>query len=144
MSADPRPDIPVGNLEPGTLARFLVNDFTTAWNAMAQASPDPRIGGNFMFARQAFAYLELACRTASTDHTNWYLKRFGERLSERDPRYFSQLPGQSRRRPATTFDCQRLRVMSQTGNCSPRSSTQLSRADPGIGRLWITYTTPPD
>lgn len=25
-----------------------------------------------MFARQAFAYLELACRTASTDHTNWF------------------------------------------------------------------------
>jgi hypothetical protein len=60
VSAERRPDIPAGNLEPGTLARFLVDDFTTAWNAMAQASPDPRIGDNFMFARQAFAYLEWA------------------------------------------------------------------------------------
>jgi hypothetical protein len=90
---DRQPDIPVGNLEPATLARMLVDDFRIAWDAMASASPDSRVGGNFMFARQAFGYLELAARTASTGHDDYWLSRFGGYLADRDPRYFAPLPG---------------------------------------------------
>jgi hypothetical protein len=90
---DRQPDIPVGNLEPGTLAGMLVDDFSVAWDAMATASPDSRVGGNFMFARQAFGYLELAARTASTSHGDFWLSRFAGYLADRDPRYFAPLPG---------------------------------------------------
>lgn len=60
---------------------------------MATASPDPRVGGNFLFARQAFGYLELAARTASTSNGEFWLGRFAEYLADRDPRYFALLPG---------------------------------------------------
>ena len=90
---DRQSDIPVGNLEPATLARFIVDDFTAAWDAMAACSPDPRVGGNFLFARQAFAYLELTSRTASGFDTDAYLDAFAQFLRERDSRYFTRLPG---------------------------------------------------
>lgn len=90
---DRAPVIPRGNLEPYTLAGLLYDDFATAWNAMADCSGDPRVGGNLMFARQAFAYLELACRTASTHETGWYVENFSSRLAECDARYFTRLPG---------------------------------------------------
>ncbi len=90
---DRQPDIPVANLEPATLAHMLVDDFKVAWDAMAIGSPDPRVGGNFMFARQAFGYLELASRTASNDRTGFWLARFAEHLADRDRRYFAKLPG---------------------------------------------------
>jgi hypothetical protein len=92
-SEDRQPDIPVGNLEPATLAEMLVDDFKVAWDAMATGSPDPRVGGNFMFARQAFGYLELASRTASNDGTAFWLDRFASYLADRDRRYFAELPG---------------------------------------------------
>jgi hypothetical protein len=92
MSPDHVPNIPLGNHEPSELATFLFDDFATAWNAMASCSPEPTVGGNLMFARQALAYLELACRTASSHNTNIYLERFGTRLAERDGRYFTVLP----------------------------------------------------
>jgi hypothetical protein len=60
---------------------------------MAKCSPDPRVGGNFMFARQALAYLELACRTASADPSGWYLANFSRRLADCDKRYFTTFPG---------------------------------------------------
>lgn len=88
-----QPDIPVGNLEPATLAHMLVDDFKTAWDAMATGSPEPRVGGNFMFARQAFGYLELAARTASNDGASFWLDRVATYLEDRDPRYFAELPG---------------------------------------------------
>ena len=91
--ADRQPDIPVGNLKPTTLAHFIVDDFRTAWDAMATRSPDPHVGGNFMFARQAFGYLELASRTASNAGDSFYLDRFAGFLADRDPRYFTELPG---------------------------------------------------
>lgn len=86
------PAIPAGNHEPSELASFLYNDFAVAWNAMATASPDPHVGGNLMFARQALAYLELASRTASSDETKAYLDRFADRLADCDGRYFTPLP----------------------------------------------------
>jgi hypothetical protein len=86
------PDIPTGNLEPATLARMWVDDFKVAWDAMATGSPDPRVGGNFMFARQAFGYLELASRTASNSGTVW-MDRLAGYLADRDRRYFAELPG---------------------------------------------------
>ena len=90
---DRQPDIPPGNLEPATLAHMLVDDFKTAWDAMATGSPDPAVGGNFMFARQAFSYLELAARTASNDGGAFWLDRLASYLRDRDPRYFAELPG---------------------------------------------------
>jgi hypothetical protein len=85
--------IPLGNLEPSTLAGFIYSAFTTAWDAMAAGSSDTSAGGNFMFARQAFSYLELACRTAGGDDSGWYLNNFASRRAERDRRYFTELPG---------------------------------------------------
>lgn len=87
------PSIPLGNHEPAQLARFLVEDFTTAWTAMAMCSPDDRVGGNLMFARQALAYLELASRTASAHDASTYIDAFGARLRDSDARYFTALPG---------------------------------------------------
>jgi hypothetical protein len=83
-------DVPVGDLEPATLARFIVDDFTVAWDAMCECSREPGVGGNFMFARQAFAYLELAARTASP--SDELLARFARFLADRGPRYFTELP----------------------------------------------------
>jgi hypothetical protein len=94
MSDDRAPEIPLGNHEPSELASFLFDDFATAWNAMATCSLDPMVGGNLMFARQALAYLELACRTAGSHDTNSYLENFSRRLAECDARYFTALPGQ--------------------------------------------------
>jgi hypothetical protein len=91
--ADRPPDIPVGNLDPIVLAHFIVDDFKAAWDAMATCSHEPTVGGNFMFARQAFAYLELASRTASNAGDSFYLDRFAGYLADRDPRYFTELPG---------------------------------------------------
>ncbi len=90
MESQRQPDIPVGNLEPSTLAGFIVNDFTVAWDAMCKCSTESGVGGNFMFARQAFAYLELVARTASRNDER--LTRFARFLAERDPRYFTELP----------------------------------------------------
>jgi hypothetical protein len=93
----PDPDrdrvIPLGNLEPAILARFLYKDFVVAWDSMAACSPEPDVGGNLMFARQALSYLELACRTASGRDGAWYLANLSTRLAERDARYFTVLPG---------------------------------------------------
>jgi hypothetical protein len=88
----PRPYVPTGNLEPATLARFIRHDFEAAWDAMATCSRDKEVGGNFMFARQAFAYLELAARTASNGGSG-YLDAFAGYLADCDPRYFTLLPG---------------------------------------------------
>jgi hypothetical protein len=90
---DRQPDIPVGNLEPATLARMLLEDFRVAWDAMATGSPDPRVGGNFMFARQALGYLELAARTASNAGDAFWLERLAGYLADQDRRYFALLPG---------------------------------------------------
>jgi hypothetical protein len=83
--------IPPGNLPPVTLATFVVEDFHAAWDAMAAASPAPGVGGNFMFARQALGYLELAARTAMESERT--LNALSARLADRDPRYFTELPG---------------------------------------------------
>lgn len=82
--------VPAGNLEPSTLAQFIVKDFRAAWDAMCMHGGELEAGGNFMFARQAFTYLELAARTASTNDA--CLIRFAQFLAARDRRYFTTLP----------------------------------------------------
>lgn len=84
--------IPPGNLEPRTLETFIREDFIAAWDSMARCNPMPHTGANFLFARQALAYFELACRTASSWDTDGYLEQFAIRLADRDPRYFTELP----------------------------------------------------
>ncbi len=88
-----QPAIPLGNHEPAQLARFLAEDFTVAWNAMARCSPEPAVGGNLMFARQALSYLELAARTASSHSDETYTERLSTRLVECSSGYFTELPG---------------------------------------------------
>jgi hypothetical protein len=93
-SSSPKaPLVPAGNLEAATLAAFVVDDFTAAWDAMARCNPTPETGGDFMFARQTLAYFELACRTGSGYPSDAYLDDFAKRLAERDRRYFTELPG---------------------------------------------------
>jgi hypothetical protein len=90
MGGERSAEVPAGNLEPAILARFVVQDFTVAWDAVCECAKEQGVGGNFMFARQAFAYLELAARTAS--RADERLERFASFLADRDARYFTELP----------------------------------------------------
>jgi hypothetical protein len=84
---------PLGNLAPNTLFSFVLQDFEAAWDSMARCNPEPAVGGNFLFARQAMSALELASRVAQADSTGITLGHFSERLRDADERYFVELPG---------------------------------------------------
>jgi hypothetical protein len=84
---------PLGNLAPNTLFSFLMRDFESAWDSMATCNPEPDVGGNFLFARQAMSVLELASRVAAADRSGITLRHFSERLRDADKRYFIELPG---------------------------------------------------
>lgn len=144
MHPDPVPD---GNLEPGTLARFIVSDFTAAWDAMSRCSDDPDVGGNFMFARQAFNYLELAARTASRQDT--CLVSFAQFLAERDERYFSRLPAsvplpaefRLPALPGVPPDRQLLAAMFDMSRHGLAHLYQQTPVDLTDGKQWITTFT---
>lgn len=123
--------IPTGNLEPAELQRFVYNDFVAAWDAMAKQPSDDGVGGNFMFARQAFAYLELACRTASSDATNWYLGNFAKRLGELD-RYYTALPGPV---PVAHSDELRLPLLAGTAQSTQLMAALFDMARHGLSHL---------
>jgi hypothetical protein len=78
------------NLPGHTLYEFVRDDFINAWEAMVESG---RKGGNFLFARQAMALLELSCRVAAEDPSPLILSHFSERLDEIESRYFTRLPG---------------------------------------------------
>jgi hypothetical protein len=79
--------VSAGNIPGQDLYQFIVNDFESAWEAMeAQGSP----GGNFLFARQAMALLELACRACYSNKTA--LRDLSRELHLLEPRYFTVLP----------------------------------------------------
>lgn len=80
----------VHNLPPDHIYLGIVNDFIGAWDSIA-ANPDPHIGrGNFMFARQAMALLELAARLY---HNNMEMHgEFSKELHHIEPKYFTLLP----------------------------------------------------
>jgi hypothetical protein len=88
----PPSPVPPGNLEPGTVADLLRADFRAAWKGIAADERTTGVGGNFMFAGLAMTYLELSCRTASSDVSGRTLSDYGRALHEREPRYFAELP----------------------------------------------------
>lgn len=77
------------------LIDFLEGDFECAWDAVAGTPVTGAVNrGNFMFARQAMGYLELACRLCEADQGS--LRDLSSELAGRDARYFSKLPGNCR------------------------------------------------
>ncbi len=149
MESQRQPDVPVGNLEPSTLARFIVDDFTVAWDAMCACSKEPGVGGNFMFARQAFNYLELVARTASRDEER--LTRFARFLADRDPRYFTELPagvplprGADLRLPALPGVSPERQLLAALFDMSRHGLAHLYQQTPvdlRDGKQWITTFT---
>ena len=69
-----------------TLLRLVIEDFETAWNAVADL-PDPAAArGNFMFGKQAMVLLELAARACKSDPTGAAIVDFAAKLRTREPR----------------------------------------------------------
>ena len=75
-----------------TIYDFLINDFVTAWDAVAH-EPHARGRGNFMFGRHVMALLEWAARLCSADPSDDALTAFSASLVQAEPRYFTLLPG---------------------------------------------------
>lgn len=75
-----------------TIYRFITDDFRAAWDALA-ASQAATSRGNFLFARQAMALLEWACRLSAKDPKGQSQKKLTNALHAREVRYFAQLPG---------------------------------------------------
>jgi len=83
----------VHNTHPGMLLHFAEKDFECAWNALAATPVQWASRGNYMFARQAMVYLEVACRICRSDVTGAALRDLSDSLAKREPRYFITLPG---------------------------------------------------
>lgn len=81
------------NLDPATLLEFIEGDFVSTWDALAQIENSMMNRGNFMFARQAMLYLEVACRLCRSDQSGVALQVLSRELQNRDTRYFTRLPG---------------------------------------------------
>lgn len=76
-------------LDERTTLEFAVGDFATAWRAVAFAPVMQANRGNFLFAFQAMALLELASRLCDGAGA---LEKFTAALRKRNPRYFTILP----------------------------------------------------
>jgi len=79
------------NMDTRDLYAAIVNDFESAWDAIAR-DPTATGGGNFMFARQAMTLLEWASRLCMEDASGTALRELGDVLRGREPRYFTRLP----------------------------------------------------
>ncbi len=77
---------------PETLRQFIVGDFRTAWDAVAELSGSHG-RGNFMFARQAMSLIELASRLCASESTGSAIADLGNELHSIEPRYFAAMPG---------------------------------------------------
>jgi hypothetical protein len=84
------------NLSARHLYNFITSDFESAWAALSlQKAEGPFKGrGNFMFARQAMALLEFACRLIG--RSDEAREAFSRALFDIEPRYFTLMPGQCR------------------------------------------------
>jgi len=72
--------------------RFLINDFVTAWDAVAHEHH--AVGrGNFIFGRHVMAMLEWAARLCWSDTTDAALRDWSAALHANEPKYFTGLPG---------------------------------------------------
>ncbi len=81
-----------------TILRFLEGDFESTWNALAAIKSQDAYRGNFLFARQAFTYLEVVCRLCSEDKEA--MEAFALALNRKDANYFLRLPGGGRKATA--------------------------------------------
>ena len=79
------------NLTPQTIRYLLDQDFRDAWNALAKI-PEARARGNFMFAREALALLELASRVSGEDPSGQAIHDLSNGIEQIEPRYFTPLP----------------------------------------------------
>lgn len=84
------PPLRPGEVEGSQLFRFLVDDFSAAWDALVTTTESFDAGGNFAFAAMSTVLIELCCRVAQSNATAY--AHFAERLEEEEPRYFSELP----------------------------------------------------
>ena len=95
-----RPRAATHDLPPMEIRSAFVNDFRTAWNAVARTRTAPG-RGNFMFALAAATYLEWAATLATQDTT--IARAFADGLDHVEPRYFSELPVARREKVPTWF-----------------------------------------
>ena len=70
---------------------FLINDFVTAWDAVAHEH-HAVARGNFMFGRHVMAMLEWAARLCWSDATDAALRDWSAALHAIEPKYFTALP----------------------------------------------------
>src|SRR5262245_54983704 len=80
------------NVPPAEIYQFISGDFEDAWNSLA-ANIAANNRGNFMFARQAMGLLEWAARLCAGDTTGVAVSDLSNALMQREPKYFTQLPG---------------------------------------------------
>jgi hypothetical protein len=82
----------VKNLTTEEIHRFIVDDFSGAWDSVA-ANSNQGIGrGNFMFASQAMSLLEFAARVYSYDTSKNLHRNFSTNLYKIEPKYFTLFP----------------------------------------------------
>lgn len=73
---------------------FITNDFESAWNCLASREGSDVGRGNFVFALQATILLEWASRLCKSDENA--LSDFARALNTLQPRYFLNMPAESR------------------------------------------------
>lgn len=82
----------VKDLDPIDIHRFIANDFSGAWDSIAN-NVDPTIArGNFMFASQGMTLLEFIARLCSTDRSTHALNDYSNELFGIESKYFTELP----------------------------------------------------
>src|SRR3989442_5781231 len=77
------------NLPAKKLYEFITTDFEGAWNAVAKDRPSGR--GNMLFTREAMLLLEWAARFCVERPVA--LTQLSNALKQKEPRYFTPLPG---------------------------------------------------
>ncbi len=114
------------NMDTRDLYAAIVNDFESAWDAIAR-DPTATGGGNFMFARQAMTLLEWASRLCMEDASGTALRELGDVLRGREPRYFTRLP-------APCADCSEFsRFCGPCSTwCATAERTSISRSPPSF------------
>ena len=81
----------VQNLNPNEIYQFIVSDFRSAWDSIADNYNQSIGRGNFMFAFQAMNLLEFASRLCANDSK--LLNNFSNEINRIDPKYFTLFPG---------------------------------------------------
>ncbi len=83
------------NLDAAELYKFILADFKTAWEAMAESDKPLGGGGGFMFARQGMNLLESCARLADGPAREDLVIA----LDDIDTKYFTSVPSRKRPKP---------------------------------------------